>query len=233
MMAKPDRLLPERALIIFAHPDDAENHCGGTIASWKAGSAWIGYVMVTSGNRGTHDLSRSPDDLARQREEEQRAAATILNIDQLDFLRYNDGEIHAVPSLRTELAALIRHYRPDTICTHDPWQPYQVHIDHRALGTAVIDALCMARDHLYLPGLTAAGLAAHSPKHLLLWEAGWPDYYHDITGSFEQKRAAVACHQSLLGERSPQWEAKYTQRERTAGEHIGVPYAEAFKYVSL
>lgn len=84
--------------------------------------------------------------------------------------------------------------------------PYQIHIDHRALGEAVIDAICMARDHLYLPGLTAVGLAAHSPRHLLLWESGWADYFHDITAHFEQKQRAIACYASLLGERSPNWE---------------------------
>jgi LmbE family N-acetylglucosaminyl deacetylase len=231
MPASP--IQPQRALVIFAHPDDAENHCGGTIASWKAGGAWIGYIMVTSGNRGTHDLSATPHDLAVEREAEQRAAADLLQIDCLHALRYSDGEIHNVSSLRTELAALIRHYRPDTICTHDPWAAYQVHVDHRALGTAVIDAICFARDHLYLPGLTAVGLAAHSPQHLLLWEAGWPDYYHDISDYFEQKRAAVACHSTLLNQRHPTWEDEYTERERKAGQQIGVAYAEAFKYVSL
>lgn len=232
-MKKKQQLFPQRALIIFAHPDDAENHCGGTIAGWKANGAWIGYVAVTSGNRGTHDLSRTPSDLAELREAEQRASAAVLAVDQLDFLRYNDGEIQNVPSLRTELAALVRHYQPDMICSHDPWAPYQIHLDHRALGTAVVDAICMARDHLYLPGLTAVGLAAHSPRHLLLWEAGWPDYFHDITPAFDKKREAIACHSSLLGERSPNWERKYTERERQAGQKIDVTYAEAFKYVSL
>src|SRR5690554_6860205 len=127
-MTPPQPLVAQRALIIFAHPDDAENHCGGTIASWKAQQAWVGYVLVTSGNRGTHDLSVPPHELARRREAEQQAAAAVLQVDQVDYLRYNDGEIHAVPSLRAELAALIRHYRPDTICTHDPWAPYQIHI---------------------------------------------------------------------------------------------------------
>jgi LmbE family N-acetylglucosaminyl deacetylase len=226
-------LIPQRALIIFAHPDDAENHCGGTIAGWKAHGAWVGYVLVTSGNRGTHNLTITPHELALRREAEQKAAAEALQIDRVDYLHYNDGEIHTVTSLRTELAALIRHYRPDTLCTHDPWAPYQIHIDHRALGAAVIDAICMARDHLYLPGLTAVGLAAHSPRHLLLWECGWPNYHHDITTHFEQKRAAIACYPSLLGERSPEWEATYTARERTAGAQIGVEYAEAFHYVGL
>lgn len=232
-MSEKKQIFPQRALIIFAHPDDAENHCGGTIASWKNQGAWIGYVAVTSGNRGTHDQEQTPSTLADQREAEQRASAAVLDVDQLDFLRYNDGEIRDVSSLRAELAALIRHYQPDVICSHDPWAPYQIHLDHRALGTAVVDAICMARDHLYLPGLTAVGLAAHSPEHLLLWEAGWPDYYHDITPTFAQKREAIARHSSLLGERSPGWESKYTERERQAGQKIGVEYAEAFKHVPL
>jgi LmbE family N-acetylglucosaminyl deacetylase len=232
-MTPTNAIVPERALIILAHPDDAENHCGGTIASWKAQNAWVGYVLVTSGDRGTHDRTTLPHDLARQREAEQQAAAAVLKIDHIDYLRYSDGGVHAVPSLRTELAALIRYHRPDTICTHDPWSPYQIHIDHRALGTAVIDAICFARDHLYLPGLTAVGLSDHAPGHLLLWEAGWPDYFHDITEHFDLKRKAVACHASLLGERSLEWEARYTAREQEAGRQIGVEYAEAFKYLAL
>jgi LmbE family N-acetylglucosaminyl deacetylase len=42
----------ERALVVFAHPDDAEFLCGGTIALWTEGGTEVDYVCATDGSAG-------------------------------------------------------------------------------------------------------------------------------------------------------------------------------------
>ena len=61
-------------MVIVAHPDDIEFGCAGTIAKWTSRGTHVTYVIVTSGNIGTHDPAFTSDSLAEQREKEQRAA---------------------------------------------------------------------------------------------------------------------------------------------------------------
>ena len=44
-----------RVMVIAAHPDDPEFGCGGTIAKWAAAGKEIRYVLLTSGDKGSHD----------------------------------------------------------------------------------------------------------------------------------------------------------------------------------
>jgi len=43
----------ERILVVFAHPDDAEIYCGGTIARLTKDNKEVRVVKVTSGNKGS------------------------------------------------------------------------------------------------------------------------------------------------------------------------------------
>ena len=45
--------VPERAMVIFAHPDDAEIGSGGTVAKWAQQGCEISYVQCTSGSSGS------------------------------------------------------------------------------------------------------------------------------------------------------------------------------------
>ena len=40
------------ALVLFAHPDDAEYMCGGTVAWWAAEGTAVHYVVITDGSAG-------------------------------------------------------------------------------------------------------------------------------------------------------------------------------------
>ncbi|MEU5787845.1 PIG-L family deacetylase [Micromonospora purpureochromogenes] len=72
----PAPALPDvhRALAVFAHPDDVDFGCAGTIAGWVEDGVAVGYLIVTRGDGGGFDATareRTP----RLREAEQRAAA--------------------------------------------------------------------------------------------------------------------------------------------------------------
>lgn len=43
----------QRALVVIAHPDDAESAAGGTMANWAAAGTEIRLIVFTSGDKGT------------------------------------------------------------------------------------------------------------------------------------------------------------------------------------
>src|SRR4051812_20364393 len=132
--------IPSSALVIAAHPDDAEFGAGGTVAAWTAAGADVRFLILSSGDKGTHDPAVNPFALAALREDEQRAAAEALGAREVRFLRLLDGEIEANLALRARVCLIVRQMRPQVVVTHDPWRLYQLHPDHRACGLVASDA---------------------------------------------------------------------------------------------
>jgi LmbE family N-acetylglucosaminyl deacetylase len=223
---------PLRALFVAAHPDDTELSCGGTIAKWIAAGHHIWYIVCTNGDKGTHDRALHPGRLAELREAEQRAAARLLGVEDVIFLRHPDGALDAGPQLRDEIATLIRYIRPEAIFTHDGWRHHQIHPDHRAAGMATCDAIVYARDHLFMPALSAIGLEPFAPCDLYLWGTDMPDYYEDITEFVERKIEAVMCHATQVGE-AANWPERVRQWAADTGAKAGMTYAESFKHISF
>jgi len=221
----------ERVLVVMAHPDDAEFTCAGTLAKWIRAGRQAHYVVCTSGDKGTKDPDMTPHHLAAIREEEQLAAAQMVGIEEVTFLRHKDGELQASMAFRAELAMLIRRYKPDVVFTHDAWRPYLLHPDHRAVGITVCDAIVAARDHLFLPGQTAIGLEAVEPAELYLWGAAEPDHFEDISETIDLKLEALSQHESQL--RRPNWRERIRKWAADTGEPHGMAYAEAFKCISF
>ena len=89
--------IPQSAMAIFAHPDDAEFTIGGTIAKWAAAGCEISMVLCTSGNVGTHDPQYTLKTLAKTREAEQKQAADFFGVKHVVFLRHDDCALE--PSL--------------------------------------------------------------------------------------------------------------------------------------
>src|SRR4249919_3817319 len=83
--------IPDRAMVIFAHPDDAELGSGGVVAKWVAAGCEVTYVLCTNGGAGTDDRSLSPGELAEKRAAEQRTAADFMGVKHLVMLGYPDG----------------------------------------------------------------------------------------------------------------------------------------------
>ena len=80
-----------RALVLFAHPDDAEYMCGGTMAAWVREGTEVHYVCVTDGSAGSNDVGATREQLRPTREREQRVAAEALGVTSVTFLGYLDG----------------------------------------------------------------------------------------------------------------------------------------------
>jgi len=222
----------ERVLAIFAHPDDAEVQCAGTIALWVEAGKKITYVVLTKGDKGTQDPSMAGDGLAQIRQEEQLHAARELGVEKVFFLQNNDGELEVSLERRKELTRIIREHQPEVLITHDPWMRYQLHPDHRASGTLALDAVISARDMLYFPEQIKDGVKPCRVKQVLLFASDQPDFWVDIGGTMEKKIAALGKHQSQVIQ-WPRWEEWMRRRAQDAGASKGLKYAEAFKRLIL
>jgi LmbE family N-acetylglucosaminyl deacetylase len=230
---------PKRALAIGAHPDDIEFGSGGTLAMWAAAGCRVTMLVVTDGSKGSWDPDADPARLAETRRTEQQAAATQLGASEVLHLGHVDGELEYTMALREEMCRHIREIRPDVVLSHDPWQRYQLHPDHRATGWAVMDGVIAARDHLFFPG---QGLDAHRPTAVLLWSADEPDHWEDISSSFPHKIDALLCHTSqgtsTMGgaERNDDNLSAFLDRmsgwARKQGAPAGLEVAESFKRIT-
>jgi LmbE family N-acetylglucosaminyl deacetylase len=217
------------AMVITAHADDAEYGVAGTVTKWTREGKKVIYVVCTNGNKGSDDPDMKPEQLAEIREQEQLAAAKLLGVNEVIFLRHEDQSLEDTPEFRKELVRLIRTHRPEIIATSDPYRRYIWHRDHRITGQAVLDAVFpYARDRWSYPDLTEQGLEPHKVKEVLLWGAEEPNYFSDITDTFEIKMAALRCHHSQVGHFPPEWYNMLKQRYEKFAEGRGFKLAEAF-----
>ncbi len=187
------------AMVVAAHPDDAEFGAAGTVARWTAEGKRVVYVICTDGDKGTSDRGLTPEKLAAIRKKEQRAAADLLGVGDVVFLGYPDQGLEDTPELRKQIVRLIRSYRPRTLVTSDPYRRYLWHRDHRIIGQVAMDAVFpYARDHMAYPDLLAEGLEPHKVEEILFWAAEDINYRSDITATFDRKIAALRCHASQM-----------------------------------
>ncbi len=222
----------KRVLVVMAHPDDAEIRCGGTIAKWVQEGKEIKYLICTSGDKGSKDPKISSYKLGETREREQCKSAEILAIKNLTFLRYGDGNLPHSPSLRYEIATIIRGFSPNIVVTHDPWKLYDIHPDHRECGFAVCDAVVSARDRLFLPAIGEIGFPPHSPGEIYLSFPEKPNLIIDITDFIETKLSALAQHKTQT-DRVPDWRKKIIENDANVAEKETFKYGEAFRRIVI
>ena len=99
---------PASALAIYAHPDDPEVSCGGTLARWAEAGTNVEVCVVAAGDKGSLDPSVDPVQLSAQRRREVAAAGRVLGVAGHHFLGYPDGELHDDEELRARLVGLFR-----------------------------------------------------------------------------------------------------------------------------
>lgn len=220
-------------LVIAAHPDDAEFGVAGSVAGWIRQGASVAYALCTSGEKGTTDRQTKPDRLSALREKEQLAAAAVLGVKQVVFLRYPDQGLEDTPHFRKHIVRLIRQYRPERVVTSDPYRRYLWHRDHRIVGQVVMDALFpFARDHLAYPDLLEEGLEPHKVREALFWAAEDVNHRCDITETFALKLKALQCHTTQIKELGiPDLESWLRERCRKMAEGSDFELAEAFHRV--
>jgi LmbE family N-acetylglucosaminyl deacetylase len=228
--------VPARALAVYAHPDDPEISCGGTLATWAAAGCEVHVLIACAGDKGSTDASVDPGELAEARATEVAAAAEALGVRAVEHWAVPDGELDRVDDLRARLVGLVRAARPEVVVAPDPTavffgDGYVNHVDHRTLGWALLDAVApAAASPLYNPDRGPV----HQVGTLLLSGSLEPDAWVDIEAGLEAKVRALFSHTTQLAADADDWLADFVRsRAEEEGRRAGLDLAEGFRRITL
>jgi len=214
------------ALVIAAHPDDAEISVGGTLLRLVDAGKKVGIVDVTRGEMGSRGTEAD-------RDAETAAANELLGVSVRLNLGAPDGRVQVTLELRERLAAILREHAPDIVLAHYEQDP---HPDHVASGR-------LAREAWYLAGLkrlAQGGKQARRPKRLLSFLSHTPfepTFVVDVSPVWPRKVELVRCYASQLepageGDKGEHFLygadilRRMETKARTWGERIGVAQGE-------
>lgn len=225
-----DDATPARVLAVYAHPDDAEVSCGGTLARWARAGAEVHVVVCCQGDKGAAPADVGPDELAGIRRQEAVAAGQVLGVHDHRWLGVPDGEVENCESRRMQVIEIIREVTPDAVIAPDPTavffgDTYVNHRDHREVGWLVIDAVAAAASPRYHP----AGGPPHTISSLYLSGTLEGDTWVDVSDTIDTKAEAISFHASQLGDTTEWLRTAVRQRAEQGGRQAGVAFAEGFR----
>jgi LmbE family N-acetylglucosaminyl deacetylase len=178
-----------------------EYGASSAVAAWTDAGKSVAYLLVTRGEAGIDGIP--PSEAGPLRVDEQRVACEAVGVESLEFLDHVDGVIEYGLPLRRDLAAAIRRHRPELVVTLNHRERFPGGslnmADHRAVGTAVIDAVRDAANRWVFADLGGEGLEAWDGVR---WVAvsGSPEPTHavDVTDTLERGIASLAAHRVYL-----------------------------------
>lgn len=209
-------------LAIGAHPDDIDIYAAGTLLKCVERGDVVKLCVVTSGNIGHYDYSRT--ELAKIRKKEQMNSAEILGAETM-FLGMDERIVDDTPT-RNAIINAIRWANPDVIFTH--W-PNDSSVDHHIIGQIVKESLLCLK---WKNQQTEYPPISKLPK-VFFWDPNGgfnfqPEQYVDITAQMEKKKQMLACHKSQV-----ELEQDYMRVTEVLGAFRGLQsgyvYAEGFK----
>jgi len=205
-----------KVLVIAPHPDDESIGCGGALFKHSRQRDRVAAVYLTSGELGLKKLAR--EEAWKIREKEARAAAKILGLSKLTFLRAPDWYVaDTTERLTSELGAILTRESPELIYLPHPaeWHP-----DHKA-------ALPLVRAALNGCEIT--------PPTLRTYEVWTPlaefDHVEDVSSVMPAKLRAIRAHRSQCHD------LRYDRAMRGLNEYRGAMtgryrYAEVFQVIA-
>ncbi|MDD3946326.1 MAG: PIG-L family deacetylase [Clostridia bacterium] len=168
-------------LFIGPHPDDIEVGAGATVAKLVAMGKKVSYVIATDGRYGSLEPSTLHGDaLIKLRQEESRAAASVLGVTDIVFLPFSDGGLYDPRDLTKALAKEIALRKPDIVLCPDPLLHTECHADHLLTGRAASSAFMMCSNPLIMSDLGVDSIA--EPKALAYYYTARPNRYFGIKG---------------------------------------------------
>jgi len=185
-------------LAVGAHPDDIDFTAGGTVAKLISAGHDVHYCLVTNGQAGGQDSTKSRSAQAMQRRNEQAEAAKVLGVKSSIHLDLADGLVEPSIDLRRQITKTIRTVKPEVVLAPSPRYNLEnvhfLHPDHLATGAATLSAVYPdSRNKFAFPEL---GLDAHTVSQVWLIEDTEPDYFVDISDYIEIKLEALLKHSS-------------------------------------
>lgn len=216
------------ALVIAAHPDDAEICLGGTLLKLGEAGKRVGVLDVTRGEMGTRGTRA-------ERDAETAAASERLGLAWRGNLELPDTRVVASQEARERLARLLRELAPRLVFAQ---HTEDLHPDHAASGV-------LAREAWYLSGLTRLaerdGGSSARRARLLLHYMGHvpfePTLVVDVSAVWSRKVEVIRCYASQLAPSHARDTgahllfgadilARAETRARYFGERIGALYGE-------
>ncbi len=206
------------------HPDDIEIGLGGTVAKHAALGFAVGLCDLTAGEMGSNGT-------IEERLAEAEAARAVLGARWRVNLRWPDREITRDPERMRAAVALIRDVRPRVVAL-----PYwsDRHPDHVAASEVLSDAVFNSGLRRY-----EAGGEAWKPERTCYYfinDSTRPSLVIDVSGQYETKRRALACHrtqfapsaESAVATRltTPRFQQLIESRDAQFGAIAGVDFAE-------
>jgi N-acetylglucosamine malate deacetylase 1 len=203
--------VPETVLVLAPHPDDESIGCGGALALHSQRGDHISAVFLTSGEAAMKQFA--PEDAWRIREAEAQAAADVLGIAELTFLRAPDSGLQG--DMERVIAAVLRIFgRRQPRCIYTPHEN-EAHPDHKA-AFAITQAI-LERAEPYRPEVR--GYEIWTPHTFF-------QHLEDVTSVMDRKLAAIRCHKSQVED--IRYDDAIAGLNRYRGAIAGCGYAEAF-----
>jgi bacillithiol biosynthesis deacetylase BshB1 len=211
-------------LAVGPHPDDIEIGIGGLVAKHVALGHRVGLCDLTAGEMGSNGT-------IEERLAEAEAARAVLGAAWRVNLRLPDRAFGRDASHVRIVASLIRRERPRVVAV-----PYwsDRHPDHVAASELMTEGVFSAG----LRRFDAEGLPwkAESVCYYFINDAAPPSFVVDVSGHYETKRRALACHATQFAPAGPAavatrlTSARFTQliesRDAQFGALAGVAFAE-------
>ncbi|MDW3218923.1 MAG: PIG-L deacetylase family protein [Acidimicrobiales bacterium] len=185
------------ALAVVAHPDDMEYGAAAAVARWTDQGKSVVYCLVTKGEAGIAGMA--PEVVGPLRMAEQHASCDVVGVTDVRFLDHPDGLVEESTALRRDLTAVIRDVRPDVIVSinhRDSWGgPSWNHVDHRAVGRALLDAARDAGNEWIFPD---AGQAWDGVRFVAFNASPQASHTVDVTNTIDRGIASLECHRTYL-----------------------------------
>lgn len=219
--------MTKRVLSFGTHPDDIEIGCGGTELKLIEKGFQVTHVFLTSGESGSQTISR--EDLRATREKEALAAAEVMGVSDVRFLRFDDGLTEYSRGMKLEVVEIIRSVRPAVIFTHSEQDNFPQHqVGARLVNNAIIHAAGpWYQETREQPWNTPAVLGYEVWFPMNRWQTAV-----DITCQVQQKMKALACHASQVDD--VKYDAAFGGLARYRGEMtFAAEYAEAFEIIKM
>lgn len=225
-----------RVLAVMPHPDDIEFLCAGTLLRLIEKGCDVHLATMTSGDKGSVELSRT--EIGAQRRAEARRAADAIGASRYTCLGFADLEIVFDNESRRRVAGAIRAANPDIVFTTPP---VDYMFDHEITSMLVRDSCFNASVKNY-PAEGADRPTGKIP-HLyysdpiggrdLFGTERWPQFLVNISAQMARKAEALACHVSqrewLRRQHGMDDYVESMRRwARARGSLAGLEYAEGF-----
>lgn len=223
-------------LAIGAHPDDVELACGGTVAKFIEEGFSVAIVDCTNGELGSRGK-------AEIRASESKKGAEILGVKFRENLGLPDGNLAVNDESVYKMIVMIRKYRPKIVLVNPP---FERHPDHEASHFILRKAMFKSglikvetqHEEINQEPLRIRKMFCYMQSYEFPRK---PDFYVDITSTFEKKMDAIKAYTSQVWVPGisdpngpvtrlsrPEFLEELEARAVYFGTQIGVRYAEAF-----